>query len=1271
MTLEAQQNTNLPIANQPEKKFRVVLANVDIEQQVRDAAEERLLLSNAEAKKDKGLLKKVWNNVWKNNLAQDYYHQKEIAKVRREIQQSGNLYAGENGERADHEMAMTAIVKRFETEYESENLLRKGEEKRVLSSGSGEAAEFKAGVSALIKSFAGGSINETQFQLEKKKLAALYPAELKGAGLSADNLLEIAKQVKSAMQHGLKLNELDQKLEIVVGKARAGVETEAQYNAVDKLIAGIQKTPVGKFVNETTLASAVAILYQLTAKGSVSVARGAAKLVGPFAMGLSAGIGGAVAGTRENKRLKDERAQHGREMAKGKVIEKDSKRREEMEKYRYETKSAAELTAKLNGSLEALKNNPSEQKLTEVLNSLNEIQARVTFSEQKKVDLISFSDSKKIESERTEMYVTAAKAKIFLKENIQASWSTVYRNKGEFDAYLNHCSEAKIKNDFLKEKNLKDEAFNKMKRRQVAGSVTKGLAVGLGVGVVAQEAHALFGAKSEGLFNGLKNFDGQKHHYTALAFLQYYLAGDVTASSGAQPAGFVSRDATVSATKDFVKDHENLFSKINRGNWGDNDTPLKPDKNELRLRWGGSHGTGIDANGNFVFNVKSMLKNGSFHHGKNWDPQALLKEGKLKLLVSLSGDTQGSVLEIPFDEHGNAIIAPNSEIGMAFENVDGHAKFLGKFAEVAVTEGGAEQAKHVDVLATHIGEGISGIKEIVKDNAPTVEADYDVEAPAVIPIIGRQALEKLKDRENVRPVVVQAPASAGRVNGVIGAGRAATPEPSPDSESVTAASTEPVVGNGIEGDYDVDDDGTNEPLRAMSWYMYKYLKDERKTDFDFNSLNGETEAEREANFIKVMKDVLRDLFVHVKPDLDAKSFLLVMKLAGAKVDLDKPQTLERNVLPEFGIVGDASNTEGIMSKLKGALLLMDHHDPVKSKRGTSATKFAYEAMTKAGLLEKQPYLDRFIDFVTSCDNMDFPVGKAEAIYNSYHKNLYGLAYRMDPRKIVELFKDENFDPGDDLLDKYLADTKYQNPQNGKDEPLGKLSKHMENQINKGKKGLEKVIKAGFDFDTGDGRFGKILIDMEKSYDKGKYFNRIPFENNSNQLEVFRKGYGGYLIWAPAENGFVLYTKKEMNDETLPGRFKQGFNVRGHMWMKMKDATEKLDLTLEQVLSSLAGREVRIAEEPKLEKALKLDKASKEMLSLLDEKKLTKDALQEKAETAELYLKEIIDEMRSQRAKLNENFTKKYNERKDPKKRIFNKELAMDILLELQKEVKTT
>ncbi len=234
--------------------------------------------------------------------------------------------------------------------------------------------------------------------------------------------------------------------------------------------------------------------------------------------------------------------------------------------------------------------------------------------------------------------------------------------------------------------------------------------------------------------------------------------------------------SSVSA-KEYVEDHPGLFDTIRRKLWLDNDTP-KPvfDKNEQLLHLGGKGYSGIDADGNFVFTMKHMTPDGSYHSGLSVDAQKLADEGKLKLLLSMTRDTQNQVIEVPIDVDGNAIIDPDSDVGkLLFEEVDGKMDFKGKFAEIAEYVGDDKDGVHgFRILATHVedGDGLGevpvepvlpiepvapprpeilpeGPDDILPEDVPIEEA---TNLPWVIPAPWRQPLEKMQKEVGPLPI---------------------------------------------------------------------------------------------------------------------------------------------------------------------------------------------------------------------------------------------------------------------------------------------------------------------------------------------------------------------------------------------------------------------------------------------------------------------------------------------------------------------------------------
>ncbi len=131
-----------------------------------------------------------------------------------------------------------------------------------------------------------------------------------------------------------------------------------------------------------------------------------------------------------------------------------------------------------------------------------------------------------------------------------------------------------------------------------------------------------------------------------------------------------------------------------------------------------------------------MTPEGFFHNEFTADPVRLIQEGKLKIMLSLSGDTQGHIFEVPINENGDVIITKDSEIAKhLFTIEEGRAKFLRKFAEVVEITGEKEGIKQVNLLATHVGEGLKSVTITTLERTPEeifkttvdVPADYQVD----------------------------------------------------------------------------------------------------------------------------------------------------------------------------------------------------------------------------------------------------------------------------------------------------------------------------------------------------------------------------------------------------------------------------------------------------------------------------------------------------------------------------------------------------------------
>ena len=150
--------------------------------------------------------------------------------------------------------------------------------------------------------------------------------------------------------------------------------------------------------------------------------------------------------------------------------------------------------------------------------------------------------------------------------------------------------------------------------------------------------------------------------------------------------------------EDFLKDN---VSKVKRAFWYNNDTP-QFDKNELNCHYytdpvTGQHGL-----------ITNMTDTGSYHGDHQAIFSELAQDGKIKLLISATKDTQSTPIEVTGTLLPNGQLAFVPEEGSFAEQFfaeDG--TFIGKFAEVVQDMGQSEDGTNIVApLATAVGKGL-------------------------------------------------------------------------------------------------------------------------------------------------------------------------------------------------------------------------------------------------------------------------------------------------------------------------------------------------------------------------------------------------------------------------------------------------------------------------------------------------------------------------------------------------------------------------------------
>lgn len=711
-----------------------------------------------------------------------------------------------------------AIVRKIEAENEA---LLDNSEEFVRLDDTPEGKAIKDGFRGLISEYVQEHLGKDEFESAKDEMlrqVVIDNPELIGQGLAfAENLTDIAEQVKLRTEVGHDLQTTLESIQFILAETREHLRTEVELSACERIIERLGSGgATGYMANETTLAAAVSIAYSIARWSSRSVS-------GVLSRMTVVGVGaGGMAALRVGKEVKYDRSMHGRQSAVGGEITAGSKRREQLEQFRVEARSANELREQMDALLygfdsegKRVERPLDESQASQLMNMVAEITSRRQLSDREQVDLIGFTSTETAQQERLELYLMQAEATVRLRSAFEASPDLQQTLGGlGFDEALAAMVETHSQT-LGAEIIHQDARFSRMRHKEMAKAFAKGLLTGAVVGVVAQEATSLLRSDQQGLieswmdkgkiqagahetllrgwFGGAEVVTGQRFHDVVISKTEkvtlpegWSLRKDgsswdllhgkqvvqdgVKIHNGALDAasqksmqqngiGIITNETVV--TKDipgsvhrspegYAEHHAKDLAKVHRQLWYDNNTPRVFDKNELGLWWGGQNG--IDSGGNYVFNVSHMTPGGSSHGAMSADAQRLYADGKMKIFLSMSRDTQRTPFMIDIDARGNAIIPKDSEAGrLLFRSDGGRARFLGRYAEAAQVISQKNGVINMRPLATYEGKGISGVTDhIIKTihtkhfaTAITPPADSLIDVPPIIPISARKGLEEL------------------------------------------------------------------------------------------------------------------------------------------------------------------------------------------------------------------------------------------------------------------------------------------------------------------------------------------------------------------------------------------------------------------------------------------------------------------------------------------------------------------------------------------------
>ncbi len=508
-TSDGPTDTPVPIEPEPEKpvehedsvdeprppselKLSFVDQSVDAEDAARYAAEARL---TEELNAPGGKIKRFLRNAWKGSLAREFYILKYKKHALERISEGQDINLLNDGYTSDQRVdAQMALVDRFSSEYDESVHTTAGEQRKELA----PDTEFAAATKDLIRRYVSGEITDaTALREERGRLLEQFGGQQNGPLLGegkvrVDNLLAIAEAVKGMVAHGESIEQVLEGMKIYSGEARESARYKVDYGKIDSIMEKMQQSKIGSLVGPETvgIAAALALTISRVGRGTVLKATGVTLIPGV--------MGGALGALRENKRVKEERTQHAREVTQGRDFV-NGKRRAEMQETMYETVSAQQTTNELNRLIEGGLDTP--EKVRAMYEALAAVQARVDISDTRGTELFSYSQGQR-SVEMGLLDVARGRAKKALEGHL-ADLDPAYRSSlGMTDSdtvnqALQRCVSAveSIQQDM----SAKDKAFQRLKARRVATAAAQGVIVSSLFSVGVQEGVAFANPSYDGL----------------------------------------------------------------------------------------------------------------------------------------------------------------------------------------------------------------------------------------------------------------------------------------------------------------------------------------------------------------------------------------------------------------------------------------------------------------------------------------------------------------------------------------------------------------------------------------------------------------------------------------------------------------------------------------------------------------------------------------------------------------------------------------------------
>jgi len=182
---------------------------------------------------------------------------------------------------------------------------------------------------------------------------------------------------------------------------------------------------------------------------------------------------------------------------------------------------------------------------------------------------------------------------------------------------------------------------------------------------------------------------------------EHHISAIDTGGTVAGKDQIVSQNVSV---EQYNTSHSDHLTHVTRDFPYDNNTST-PDSNERRLWWAGEGDKGLGKDGSTIqMSVSHMTAGGSFHGSSHVSWAQAAHDGKLKLAVSASRDTQTHVYFVDVKPNGEINI-PKDDPSRKFFSIGkgGQVEFNGAYAEVVEVRGEVGGVTHIAPLATEVG----------------------------------------------------------------------------------------------------------------------------------------------------------------------------------------------------------------------------------------------------------------------------------------------------------------------------------------------------------------------------------------------------------------------------------------------------------------------------------------------------------------------------------------------------------------------------------------